>query len=180
MDTKIRIDLQQGVVEAEGSEAFVKSVYADFKEAIIRGDREPTPPPRKTPKKEPGNKTPAAKKTGTVKRGRPTLVTDLNLGSAKGQDSLKAEYAKHKYASNQERNALFVYYLQHKRGVEEIGQNHVYTCYKDVGAKIPTALPQSLRDTASTTGYIDVSSMDAITVTPRGENFVEHDIKPAE
>ena len=33
-DTKIRIDLSQGIIEAEGSEKFVLSIYSDFKEKI--------------------------------------------------------------------------------------------------------------------------------------------------
>ena len=31
MSTKLKIDLSQGLLEVEGSEAFVKSIYADFK-----------------------------------------------------------------------------------------------------------------------------------------------------
>ena len=34
MNTKIRIDLAQGIIEAEGNEDFVKIIYNDFKEKI--------------------------------------------------------------------------------------------------------------------------------------------------
>ena len=34
-NTKLRIDLSQGIVEAEGNEAFVQVVYNDFKELLI-------------------------------------------------------------------------------------------------------------------------------------------------
>ena len=49
MTTKIRIDLSQGIVEAEGSETFVQRIYNDFKESLASGV-DPMPPAGKKPK----------------------------------------------------------------------------------------------------------------------------------
>lgn len=38
MTTKLKIDLSQGVLEVEGSETFVKAIYADFKAHFVEPD----------------------------------------------------------------------------------------------------------------------------------------------
>jgi hypothetical protein len=75
-----------------------------------------------------------------------------------------------------ESNAVFVYYLQKTAKVSGIDFNHVYTCYKDVAARIPSALKQSLIDTASSKGWLNTSSLNNLQLTTGGENFVELDL----
>lgn len=75
-----------------------------------------------------------------------------------------------------EHNALFAYYLTVLRKIEAVNQNHIYTCYKDVGARVPGAFYQSLLDTARRKGWIDTQDMQNIRSTTICENFVEHDL----
>ena len=81
-DTKIRIDLSQGVIEAEGSEQFVLSIYSDFKEKI-QGKLKSPPGTKKEKlvnidkKSQTDNK---VKKRALSKGGvLPKLVKDLDL-----------------------------------------------------------------------------------------------------
>ena len=49
MSTKLKIDLSLGLLEVEGSEAFVRAIYADFK-THFAGVEEPETPPKRTRK----------------------------------------------------------------------------------------------------------------------------------
>jgi len=76
-----------------------------------------------------------------------------------------------------EKNVVFVYYLQNIVSVQGITPNHIYTCYKNVGSKVPTALRQSLLDTASLKGWLDTSNLDEVKLATPGENYIEHDLQ---
>ena len=103
--TKIKIDLAQGIIEAEGTESFVLSIYSDFKEQIAlsktsAGSENTSEKPR-TVKKE---KTPIPKKSTTKKAskkistsestGKP--VKDLDLSGEEENQTLSDYYYKHK------------------------------------------------------------------------------------
>ena len=75
-----------------------------------------------------------------------------------------------------ESNAVFIYYLKTLRNTSKIGINHVYSCYKNVKAKAPKALRQSLIDTRRAKGWIITTNMDDIGIGIAGENFVEHEL----
>ncbi|MFS2769239.1 hypothetical protein [Bacteroides uniformis] len=53
----------------------------------------------------------------------------------------------------------------------------LYTCYKEVGQKVPKNLYQSIIDTKKNKGWIESSDMGNIFVSVIGENYVEHDMK---
>ena len=53
----------------------------------------------------------------------------------------------------------------------------MYTCYKEVGQKVPKNLYQSIVDTKKNKGWIESSDMGNIFVSVIGENYVEHDMK---
>ena len=113
-------------------------------------------------------------------RGRsgPSLVPDLNL-RPKGKESLTDFIAKKKPKDNQERLAAIVHYLQKILGVKDIGQNHIYTAFKEINMKVPSNIQVALSLTAKRKGWIDTKNMSDLTMTVPGENFVEHDL-PAE
>jgi hypothetical protein len=79
-------------------------------------------------------------------------------------------------ASALEKNAVFVYYLSKIANIKNINLNHIYSCYKEVGAKLPQALKQSLADTSSKKGWIDTKSMSDIKITLKGEGLVEREL----
>lgn len=103
-----------------------------------------------------------------------SLVTSLNLIS-NGNESLKDFYAKYLVKSNFDRNIIILYYLKNVVGEENVGINHIYTCYKSLSQRVPN-IYQSLLDTKNRKGWIDTSDTEDLKVTVAGENYIEHEI----
>ncbi len=87
MTTKLKIDLSQGLLEVEGSEAFVRTIYSDFKThfAGIEDEEEGTTASKRTRRsrksKTTTNKTSkttasAKKSTATTEKVAPTTATE--------------------------------------------------------------------------------------------------------
>lgn len=192
MTTKIKIDLANGLIEVEGSEEFVRSVYDDYKEKLASEPivRSPPPPPppliqgaerdnggmRKPTKKrvQPTTSQGAAPKK---KLKQPSTIKTLDLSKGPG-GRLRDFYDQFEVKSNFERNLIFLYFLQHKMGIEDgITQDYVFTCYRDIpGIKVPGALRQSLLDTEQDKDWIDAADPDNLKVNVHGLNYLEHDM----
>lgn len=92
------------------------------------------------------------------------------------KESFKSFYEMKKPTTNIEFNAVAIYYMEKILGKVEITISDVYTCYKNVGRKVPNALKQSLTDTSSSRyGYIATAN-NCFTIPVVGENFVEYDL----
>jgi hypothetical protein len=105
-----------------------------------------------------------------------SVVKDLDLRAQGNIPSLR-DFFKTKLPSGfAEQNALFAYYLVKSKEMSPVGANHIYTCYKEVGQRVPGAFQQSLKDTARRQGWLDTADLLDIKVTTIGENFVEHDL----
>jgi hypothetical protein len=125
------------------------------------------------------NKPPSAqpkKQRSTKQSTHPTFVKELDLKKSGNTPGLREFYSQKGPGNFTEQNAVFVYYLNRIREIEDVTTNHVFTCYKEVGARLPGALYQSLLDTNRNKGWIDTSNMGKILISPIGENFVEHDL----
>ncbi|OOG37114.1 hypothetical protein [Rhodanobacter sp. C05] len=190
MTTKIKIDLANGLLEVEGSEEFVRSVYDDYKEKLAS---EPivrqTPPPAFAPDAERHNdrtrKAPKKRVQPTAPQGaaskkklkQPSTIKTLDLSKGAG-GRLRDFYDQFDVKSNFERNLIFLYFLQHKMEIKQgITQDHVFTCYRDIpGIKVPGALRQSLLDTEQDKDWIDATDADNLKVNVHGLNYLEHDM----
>lgn len=185
---KLRIDVSLGLLEVEGSDQFVREIYADFKGQLY-GSKSSSPvkntsPSRKSASPESGGESAGQKSSGKKKASsggaQPSIVKDLDLsGKTKNVERLKDFHASFTIKSNLERNLVFMYYLQNKIEVSPITPDHVFTCYRDVGVKVPTALVQSLRDTSNRRGWIDTANTNDLKVTTPGMNHLEHDLPKA-
>ncbi len=170
---KIKIDLVQGIFEAEGNEQFVKENLQNFKEIIAKKEI--------TTKKEMVNSdnkntqsNPKVRKFS--KSNTFSIIKDLNL-KPKDKKTLRDFYQEKSPLSNIESNAVFVYYLEKVLNLTGITIDHIFSCYKEVNLRTPMNLRQSIFDTASSRyGYLDTSNMQDIKVIVRGENLVEHDL----
>lgn len=185
-ETKIKIDLAQGIVEAEGSESFVRSIYDDFKHRIHaepatsrkKNTVKKSAAKRKTDdtQKDPGAK-PRKSKGG---KSTPSLVKELDLTGGKDNQSLRDFYKQYTPSNNMENNLIFAYYLEHVIGDIDISVDHLFTCYRHIsGLKVPKALQQSCIDTASRKGWLDTTTLSDIKVPVAGINHIEHDMKKA-
>jgi len=112
-----------------------------------------------------GRKTPAV-----------SAVKDLNL-RPNGKQSFVDFVADKEPSTNYERCLVSVYYLSEVLGLDEVGANHVYTCFKaHKNWRNPADLRNTLAKTASRKNWLDTSNMEAIKLTPQGMNAVEHDL----
>lgn len=105
---------------------------------------------------------------------QPKIVSGLNLNPS-GKESLSAFMNRHKYRkSSSQHNLLFVYYLKQVLKLPNINQDHVYTCYRALGAKLPNDLYHSLSDNISKNRWL--MNISDLNLTAKGLNFVEHDM----
>lgn len=175
-DNTVRITLKIGetTIEVEGPESYVDKKLQEpesFDNLIMKiaGVAKPILPQRK-------------RKATAAKEGKPRkpskqgyeIVKDLVLAREGDKQPLKEFYSQKKPSSNYERNVVFCYYLLKIRGLKPIGINHIYTCYKDVNRRVGD-LGVSLSET-SKKGWLDTSNMSDISLSIRGENFVEYDL----
>ncbi|WP_213625718.1 hypothetical protein [Pseudomonas sp. Pc102] len=195
MITKLKIDLKAGQLEAEGSEEFVGKLYADFI-ATLKPSATPTPVDylasssttpvsdaeisspathtrQKSKQSSKGNSQPRSK---SKSKRDPELIKNLDLFGGESNVSLKDFCSKYEHKTNFERNLIFSYYLKNILNLETITTDHIFTCYRHIGHKLPKALEQSLRDTASDKGWIDADNLEDITVSIAGINHIEHDL----
>lgn len=184
-NTKLRIDLSQGIIEAEGSEEFVSSIYSDFKDNLKtipsgRGKRQAASSSVPTSKKNHSvNKITVHKKAKSnppKSKTTPTVLKNLDLGGGSNL-SLKEFFNKYIPKNNMERNLVFAYYLQHIVEEEPITLEHIFTCYRHMKLKSSKAIHQSLVDTSRIHGWLDTSSMNDIKVPISGMNHIEHEMK---
>ena len=200
MTAKIRVSLKDGILEAEGSEAFIEKLYSDFKDLVTysqhplvmeRTELVITETPGLASSSEPAEakavaaplkidapkSKPKSKKSSATE---PTLLKDFNLAGTDNYPGLRDFYAKYSVKTNMERNLVFTYYLSKVMGVESVGLNHIFSCYRNiVGVKIPGNLKQSLYDTSSK-GWLSISSIeDDIATSIMGINHIEHDLPKA-
>jgi len=200
MSTKLKIDLTQGILEVEGSESFVKIIYNDFKThfAGIEAVEEDLKPPRRTRRRrtevkkiEQPPSVPASilefvaeddtdqfePEPDTQKISPPmpvyTQVEGLDLGAADGRPSL-VEFMDAKFPlTNEERNIVFLYYLQHNLKLKSITADHIYTCYRQAKIRVPLNLENSLRITADQHNWIKTTRTGKMSLTPAGKQYVE-------
>lgn len=102
----------------------------------------------------------ATGKTKESRSSQPMYLDDLDL-APEGKDSLVSFMAKHKYRqSAMQLNLLFAYYLKLVLKIDGINQNHLFTCYKKLGLKVPNNLYHSISDTISKNHWLMNASND--------------------
>ncbi len=121
------------------------------------------------------NKSSRSRKAPKKSSANPSLVKNLNLRPS-GKKALK-DFVAEKAPTNQlQRCVVAVYYLKNILGLPAVGMNHVYTCFKDQGWRVPADLRNTLQSAASHRGWLDTANIDDIKLVPAGENLVEHDL----
>ena len=197
MTAKLKIDLTQGILEVEGSETFVKAIYNDFKAQFVQGEgseaeevkpaarrrrvrknavktraAEPAAVPVEIPAQPAGREEPPPAKV-VVPAPTYARLKDLHLGATKEHSSL-VEFMDAKLPiTNEERNLVFLYFLQHLLHLSTITIDHVYTCYREANIRAPLNLEHSLRSTANQKDWIQINDNGHLAVTPEGKLYVE-------
>lgn len=96
-----------------------------------------------------------------------------------GREALSEFYAKYSPKNNYEKNLIFTYWLKEIAGLSEVSEDHIFTCYRHVSVRTPSAFRQSLFDTSKRKGWIDTADTDDLKVTISGVNHLEHDLSGA-
>lgn len=132
-------------------------------------------PPKRTGKKVVTKK--GDRKPG---KGKPSysVIKDLNL-KPKSKISLIDFAADKKPSSHKEKCVVCTHYLNRTLEIKNININHIYTCYKDAGWKVPKNFKNMLHQ-AGADGWLDTKDGNNLLVTPIGENLVEHDLPKKE
>ncbi|MGH2882373.1 MAG: hypothetical protein ACRDPA_06695 [Solirubrobacteraceae bacterium] len=114
--------------------------------------------------------------------GGPKQLRDLDL-TPSGKLSFVDFVNEKQPTTNHDRNVLSVYYCDRILEVGAVTDDHVYTCYRDMGWRLPSPnLNNGLSLTSSRKRFLDTSDNKNITLTSKGLNYVEHDLpaKPKE
>lgn len=104
-----------------------------------------------------------------------SIVKSLNLQPDE-KESLKDFVAKKKPKTQEEHVAVYIYYLKNILDEANVGFDHIYTCFKETGERMPGDLPQTCRNAASKKGWIDTADANDLKRTTRGDNLVEKDL----
>ena len=186
MSTKLHIDLSQGVINVEGNESFVKSIYDDFREKALKNfspstkPDQTTPPPSQAPagggaggkrQKAKANKTSGGK---TKSSGyKPEFDSDMDLS---GVEDFYDQYLPKNHS---EKILIFAQFLDKKLKIKPLTADHIYSCYFTLNSRTatPLALAQALREARTLKGYIKFASLNDISVSIAGDNHFNQGLK---
>jgi hypothetical protein len=170
--TKLKIDLNNGVLEVDGEEDFVKEIYKEYKDRMLTSFSKAAPDLKNVPESPTATAGKKAIKSSSKspRKENYSLIKEIQLGE------LKAFYDSKSPKTGFEKNVVFVYYLQKILKLQNISPDHIYTCYKLMSVPLPKAIRQSLVDTYHSKTWIDSSNMNDLVVLTVGENVVEHDL----
>lgn len=169
--TKAKINLKEGTIELEGSEAFVTKYLDDFKKQMKEIKTTPLTEEEKTESSE-EQKPKKLRKT-------PQVITPipLDLTEANGKQSLRAFYKEKNPKTFEEKLTVFAYYLKNYKKIEAMEAGHVVTCCKDVKSKVPSNIPELFKNIKRRHIWIDYEKKEGpVTITTTGENLVEFDL----
>lgn len=99
------------------------------------------------------------------------ILSNINF-EPEGKESLKDFFGKYTPANDNERNLLFVFYLQNVLEIDQVTFDHVYSCYDILELRISESLPQTIRNTASRTKWIETQK-SILSVTIKGSNQIK-------
>ncbi len=176
--TKIRITVGNATIEVEGSQAYIEKKLKEPQSfgGLVKQVAGVVPAiPAKVETK--GQEAKAEKRKRITKGGETyKSVPDLKLSGTDDIPPLKDFYKEKSPTAALECNAVFIYYLKKMLKIDKVGIEHVYTCYKAVGAKIPGRLYQSLADTQKRKATIITKDIQDLGISTIGENFVEQEL----
>jgi hypothetical protein len=172
--TKAKIDLRLGIIELEGSEAFVTKYLDSFKQEM-KGFKFSEIEPDTKKEKEKAESEKPKKKPGKTPQTVAPIPLDLK---AKDDRLALRDFFKNKDPKNYMENlTVFAYYLKKYMNISEMLTGHVVSCCKEVGRKVPTNIPMMFKNIKHFKGWVDVGTGgESATITTQGENFVEFDL----
>lgn len=189
-NARVHINLQQGLLEAEGSEEFVLKIYEDFKNRAANSasgaaNRDPGSSQKPADAKKGGTRSTArgkAKKAANagedgvaVSKYIPKRDSSLNLAD------LKVFAAAYKPVNAAEKILLYAQFLREKLRIEPCTVDQIYTCFLHMKDKTPSAFGQVfINARGNAYGYVDFTTVDDVKITIAGDNHFNHDLPKAQ
>lgn len=180
-NTKLAINLTEGTVHVEGEEAFVRSIYEDFKgylskhissrPAVVTVN--PPEAPAQITDESMRRKRRADRKSSRSESDKPRAAEykpkfrrDLDLSD------LEAAYDAINPRNHHERILVFAVLLRERFQIAPCTADDIYTCYGTMKAKTetPEAFVQAFRDAQNKAHYIDFNSPQDIRIAIAGDN----------
>jgi len=186
MQTKLHINISQGIIDIEGESDLVREIYLDFKDKLLIQLENPsgkTTPPVADRGANPES-TKRKRHASPRKKEKPEAEErSIDADNPKPDKSLETSqladfYGKFEPKNNGEKILVFAKFLTEELGIKSPNTDQFYTCYWALKEKIPKAFAQAFRDTSGRSyGYIDYKSPSDIKITIMGANHFNSGIK---
>jgi hypothetical protein len=183
MNTRLTINLRDGLLEVEGGEDFVRTIYQDFKAQVARAalkavpakpfeqlEQAPAPIQQVEARRQTKPRGNRSSDSGKIKASnyRPTFK-DLNLAG------LGEFYDQFAPANHNEKILCFAVFLRDQLKISPCTADDIYTCYFTLKTrtKTPVAFQQAFITAKSRTHFIQFDWPQKIEVTIAGDNFCD-------
>jgi len=110
------------------------------------------------------------KKKATIGH-KPKVLANIDFYPT-GKKSLVDFISEYNPKNDNERNLLFIYYMSKILGIEEIGLDHLFTCYDAINQKLPENMIASLNNTKVRKKWLG-SDKSNIELTTKGLNEIK-------
>ena len=175
-NTRIKVNMNEGTVELEGTEFFVEKHWEEIKSFM----NEPTKLKPIADRKR--GKLSKKKLSSSGKDRKPRLSTPIpiNLKGGKNTPSLKKFFETKKPIGNQNIITVFAYYLNKYCNIPHMEIGHAISCYNEIGfLRKPTNIYAVGVNVRTRKGYLDNGDTPhSFKITIQGENLIEHDLPP--
>lgn len=152
MQTKLHINVPQGIVDIEGDPDLVREVYADFRDRLLDKLINTSENPIKNGSSAEDKKSPhKRKRRPLVKKAKqaaaddnaidphnPKLDKDLDLSQ------LRNFYDRYEPKNNAEKILVFAKFLIDELKIDKPNTDQFYSCFEELKEKIPTAFAQGV------------------------------------
>lgn len=195
VNTKLHINLSQGIIDIEGDPELAREIYSDFKEQLLNLTQSNSTPntedlPKPTDNSNDGNKTKqrpkpkrrSASKKKTSEEERSSVLADApQLDKHLDTSGLPKYYEQFEPKNHPEKILIFLKFMTQNLGIENPNTDQFYTCYEKMDERIPKVFSQAFRDASGRKfGFIDYNSPTDIQVTTSGTNHFKFDLKKKE